>query len=105
MLSRTVLLGLAAIGAQALLVVPEMEPQVDSIDETMSIQPVFEDVTYGVLLPCTDCPFREVNEEGVVSWTDRKPSSLVSPCLPPLTTGKPSEIGTKVTPLTLYTAS
>lgn len=79
MLARNVLLGgMAALGARALLVVPEME--VESVDDAlMSIQPIpFEDITYGVLLPCTNCPFREVDAEGVVSWSDDKPSSLVS---------------------------
>ncbi|KAJ6155690.1 hypothetical protein N7470_006256 [Penicillium chermesinum] len=83
MLTRSILLGgMAAMSAHALLVIPEMNPEfveAPPIDDApMSIQPVpSEDVTFGVVLPCTDCPFREVDAEGVVSWTDGKPSSLL----------------------------
>ncbi|KAJ5777031.1 hypothetical protein N7520_000277 [Penicillium odoratum] len=84
MFVRSILLGgAAALGASAMLVVPEMEAQMDnkqveSIEDDFVdiMQPVYEGVTFAVMLKCDDCPFREVNEEGVVSWTDDKPNSL-----------------------------
>ncbi|KAJ5794626.1 hypothetical protein N7457_001225 [Penicillium paradoxum] len=80
MFIRSVLLGgAAALGASAMLVVPEMEPKVDNIEDGyMNIQPVIlEDVHHAVVdLPCTECPLRETSKEGVVSWTEGKASSL-----------------------------
>ncbi|KAJ5992293.1 hypothetical protein N7451_008017 [Penicillium sp. IBT 35674x] len=85
MFVRSILLGGAvALGASAMLVVPEMEAQMDNKqlesieDDFVNImQPVYDDVTFAVMLKCDECPFREVNEEGVVSWTEDKPSSLL----------------------------
>jgi hypothetical protein len=81
MFMRSALLGgVAALGASAMLIIPEMEPKVDSVEDGfVNVHPVImEDARHAVLeLPCTDCPFRETNEEGVVSWVDGKPSSLV----------------------------
>ncbi|KXG50048.1 uncharacterized protein PGRI_060150 [Penicillium griseofulvum] len=79
MFVRSVLLGgAAAIGASAMLVVPEMEPKVDMIeDEFVNVHHLLmPDVHHAVVdLPCSECPLRETND-GVVSWTEGKPSSL-----------------------------
>ncbi|KAJ5775466.1 uncharacterized protein N7511_000477 [Penicillium nucicola] len=75
MFVRSVLLGAVALGASAVLVVPEME----SVDDGfVNIHPMLlEDVHHvAVDLPCTECPFRET-KEGSVSWTDDKPSHLM----------------------------
>lgn len=84
MFLRSMLLGgAAALGASAVLVVPEMEPQVDAVkDGFMNVHPMLlADAQQAVVdLPCTGCPFREVDEKGTVSWTDGIPSTLV--CLP-----------------------
>lgn len=68
-----------ALRANALLVVPETEalPSQDAISvlkpvETQSAQQQLID------LACTECPFREVGEDGEVSWTDGFKTSLVS---------------------------
>jgi hypothetical protein len=78
---RSILLGgAAALGASAMLVVPEMEPQVEAVEDGfMNIQPMLlQDIRHAVVdLPCTECPIRQVDEEGAVSWVDGKPSSLV----------------------------
>ncbi|KAJ5947836.1 hypothetical protein N7466_000851 [Penicillium verhagenii] len=84
MFVRSILLGgAAAVGASAMLVVPEMEAQMDnkqleSIEDdfVQIMQPVYANVDFNMMLNCDECPFREVNEEGVVSWTDDKPSAL-----------------------------
>ncbi|CAI7626215.1 unnamed protein product [Penicillium glandicola] len=80
MFVRSVLLGgAAALGASAMLVVPEMEPKVDMIEDGfVNVHPMLlEDVHHATVdLPCSECPFRETNDEGVVSWTEGKPSSL-----------------------------
>lgn len=82
MFARSILLGGAvAVGASAMLVIPETIPQVDQVegieDDFVNIlQPAYPDVSYAVMLNCDTCPFREVNEEGVVSWSDNKPSTL-----------------------------
>jgi hypothetical protein len=80
MFVRSVLLGgVAAIGASAMLVVPEMEPKVDMIEDGfVNVHPLLmPDVHHAVVdLPCSECPLRETNDEGVVSWTEGKPSSL-----------------------------
>ncbi|KAJ5649417.1 uncharacterized protein N7484_003140 [Penicillium longicatenatum] len=84
MFVRSILLGgAAALGASAMLVVPEMEAQMDNKqmksieDDFVNImQPAYADVSFAVMLKCDECPFREVNKEGVVSWTEDKPSSL-----------------------------
>jgi hypothetical protein len=77
MLARSILLGgAAAMGASAMLVVPEMEAVEDGF---LNISPkLIEDTRQlSVELPCTECPFRQVDEEGAVSWVDGKSSSLV----------------------------
>ncbi|KAF4763741.1 hypothetical protein N7455_010608 [Penicillium solitum] len=80
MFVRSVLLGgAAALSASAMLVVPEMEPKVDIIEDGfVNIHPMLlEDVHHAIVdLPCSECPLRETNDEGVVSWTEGKPSSL-----------------------------
>ncbi|KGO77987.1 hypothetical protein PITC_025150 [Penicillium italicum] len=80
MFVRSVLLGgAAALGASAMLVVPEMEPKVDIIEDGfVNVHPVLlENVHHAIVdLPCSECPLRETNDEGVVSWTTGKPSSL-----------------------------
>ncbi|KAJ5182625.1 hypothetical protein N7492_000241 [Penicillium capsulatum] len=91
MFMRSILLGAAAVGASAMLVVPELEalenppaPEsaVDSIDidkDSLEIHPMLlQDNIHSVVeLPCTECPFREVGNEGAVNWKDNTPSSLM----------------------------
>lgn len=81
MFVRSVLLGgTAVLGASAMLVVPEVEPQVEAVEGGfLNVHPMlFEDIRHAVVdVPCKECPFREVDREGVVSWTEGKPSSLV----------------------------
>lgn len=81
MLVRSILLGgAAALGASAMLVVPEMEPKMESVEDGfMNIHPLLlEDTRRAIIdLPCTECPFHDVDDDGVVSWTDGKPSTLV----------------------------
>lgn len=67
-----------ALRANALLVVPETQafPSQDTISalnpvEAQSAQQQLVD------LVCTECPFREVGEDGEVSWTDGFKTSLV----------------------------
>ncbi|KAJ5191793.1 uncharacterized protein N7498_010778 [Penicillium cinerascens] len=78
---RSILLGgAAALGASAMLVIPEMEPQVEAVEDGfMNIHPLLlEDTRHAIVdLPCTECPVRQVDEEGAVSWADGKPSSLM----------------------------
>lgn len=76
MFVRSVLLGAAAIGASAVLVVPQMESIEDGF---VNVHPMLlEDVHHAAVdLPCTECPFRET-KEGTVSWTEDKSSHLVS---------------------------
>ncbi|KAJ6034794.1 uncharacterized protein N7446_009548 [Penicillium canescens] len=75
MFIRSVLLGAAAIGASAVLVVPEMESVEDGF---VNVHPMLlEDVHHAAVdLPCTECPFRET-KEGTVSWTEDKSSHLM----------------------------
>ncbi|KAJ5177087.1 uncharacterized protein N7482_002964 [Penicillium canariense] len=81
MFVRSILLGgAAALGASAMLVVPEMEPQVEAVEDGfLNVHPMLlEDIRNVVVaLPCKECPFREDNEEGAVSWTEGKPSTLM----------------------------
>ncbi|KAH8433267.1 uncharacterized protein LDX57_010902 [Aspergillus melleus] len=79
MIVRPFLVGSAiALGANALLVVPETEVDaVASLDE-LTLRPL-ESLTASqqeVILGCTECPFREVDESGKVSWTDGFETSL-----------------------------
>lgn len=83
MFVRSILLGgAAALGASAMLVVPEAEPQGNQVetieDDFVNIfEPMYPDVSYLVMMECKECPIREVDNEGVVSWSDGKPSTLV----------------------------
>lgn len=81
MFVRSILLGgCAALGASAMLVVPEMEPQVEAVESGfLNVHPMLlEDIRHAVVdIPCKECPFRKVDREGAVSWTEGKPSSLV----------------------------
>lgn len=79
MFLRSLLLGAtAALRVNALLVVPEAEPV--AVSELAGLaSPVEAQLAQQQLvdLPCTECPFREVNEDGDVSWTDGFKTSLV----------------------------
>ncbi|CAI7676393.1 hypothetical protein N7533_006062 [Penicillium manginii] len=81
MFVRSLLLGgTAALGASAMLVIPEMEPKMEAVEDGfMNVHPMlFEDIRNAVVdVPCTECPFRETDKNGVVSWTDNKPSTLM----------------------------
>ncbi|CEJ60099.1 hypothetical protein PMG11_08685 [Penicillium brasilianum] len=81
MFVRSILLGgAAAMGASAMLVIPEMEPQVEAVEDGfMNVHPMLlEDIRHAVVdVPCRECPFREVDQEGAVSWTEGKSSSLM----------------------------
>ena len=81
MFLRSFLLGATALAlrANALLVVPETEaiaPQ----DGLLALSPVEAQTAQQQLidLACTECPFREVDEDGEASWTDGFKTSLVS---------------------------
>lgn len=79
MFLRSLLLGAtAALRVNALLVVPEGEP-VTSSEVMAGLAPVEAQLAQQQLidLPCTECPFREVGEDGDVSWTDGSKTSLV----------------------------
>ncbi|EAW12645.1 uncharacterized protein ACLA_010710 [Aspergillus clavatus NRRL 1] len=77
---RSLLLGSAiALGANALLVVPESEGvTVTPQGELISILPLEASAAQQQLveLTCKECPFREVREDGEVSWTDGFETSL-----------------------------
>lgn len=80
MFLRSVLLGATtafALRANALLVVPESEPS--SSGGIAELGPVEAQDTQQQLidLPCTECPFPEVGEDGDISWTDGFKTSLV----------------------------
>lgn len=80
MFLRSLLLGAtAALRVNAMLVVPEAEP-VTSSEIVAGLAPVEAQLAQQQLidLPCTECPFREVGEDGDVSWTDGFKTSLVS---------------------------
>lgn len=77
---RSILLGGAvALHASAMLVVPDMGPEIDDEDAFTSMHPVVLQNAHHSLLDvrCNDCPFREVSENGDVSWTAGQSSSLV----------------------------
>ncbi|RAL08004.1 uncharacterized protein BO97DRAFT_377506 [Aspergillus homomorphus CBS 101889] len=68
-----------ALGAKALLVIPEI--QGESIAPDIDLPPFHPLEVYApqqsqVELACTECPFREVSEDGAVSWTDGHKTSL-----------------------------
>lgn len=78
MFFRSLLLGAtAALRVNALLVVPDAEPV--SATDLAGLAPVEAQLAQQQLidLPCTECPFREVLENGDVSWTDGFKTSLV----------------------------
>lgn len=78
MFFRSLLLGAtAALRVNALLVVPDAEPV--SATDLAGLAPVEAQLAQQQLidLPCTECPFREVLENGDVSWTDGSKTSLV----------------------------
>lgn len=70
-----------------MLVVPEIEALDTESEQSITVEDFLEIPTMAiedtsvskVEVPCDNCPFREVNEEGAVSWTEGEPSSLVSP--------------------------
>lgn len=73
--------GVIAVGANALLVVPEFKS--DTISHKAQILDILPFSAYTpyhnqVDLLCTECPFRESGYEGEVSWTDGSQTSLVS---------------------------
>lgn len=80
---RSFLLGGAvALGAKAFLVVPKMEGDIIAPQgDFTGFHPLeaFTAQQQHVELICNECPFREVNENGDVSWTDGFLTSLVSP--------------------------
>ncbi|GMF70874.1 unnamed protein product [Aspergillus oryzae] len=84
---RSFLLGSAAVlGANAFLVVPEVEVEaIASEPEFAGLHPLesHSSQQQNVDLLCTECPFREVTENGKVSWTDGFQTALVSGPPPP----------------------
>lgn len=85
MIVRPFLVGSAiALGANALLVVPEAEGNAVTPLDELSLRPLEASTTsqQEVILGCTECPFREVDESGKVSWTDGFKTSLVGVPLP-----------------------
>lgn len=75
--------GAVALRANALLVVPEVQGDAASLDDSefMGILPLSSHTPYSqqIDLLCTECPFRETGDDGEVSWTDGARTSLVSP--------------------------
>jgi hypothetical protein len=80
---RSFLLGGAvALGANAFLVVPKIDGDIIAPQgDFTGLHPLeaFTAQQQQVELICKECPFREVNENGDVSWTDGFLTSLVSP--------------------------
>lgn len=75
MLIRSFVLAGAALCANAFLVIPEVEgntvaPEVDPIQ-------ILDTKQQQITLRCTECPFREVEQDGKVSWTDGFETTLV----------------------------
>ncbi|KAJ5192042.1 uncharacterized protein N7498_011027 [Penicillium cinerascens] len=63
--------GTAALGADAMLVFPDTETQVRAFgDGIVDVHPIaLENMRRAVVeLPCSECPFRDVNEEGAIKW-------------------------------------
>ncbi|KAJ5833590.1 hypothetical protein N7474_001901 [Penicillium riverlandense] len=82
MFLRSVLLGATALSASvsAMLVIPEMESQVEPVEDGfMNVHPMLIQETQHALidLPCTECPFRQMADNGELSWTDGHSSSLI----------------------------
>lgn len=80
MFLRSLLLGATALAlpSSAMLVVPETEG-IAPENGISALSPIEAQSTQQQLidLSCTECPFREVSEEGQVSWTDGIKTSLV----------------------------
>jgi hypothetical protein len=89
MFLRSVLLGATALsaGVSAMLVIPEMESKVEVVDDGfLNVHPMLvQEAQHALIeLPCTECPFRQMADNGELSWTDGHSSSLVWPPPPPL---------------------
>ncbi|KAA8641802.1 hypothetical protein EYZ11_004962 [Aspergillus tanneri] len=81
MILRPFLVGTAvALGANAFLLVPEAEVEAEIItpQDDLSLRPLeaVASSQHEVILGCTECPFREVGENGKVGWTDGFDTSL-----------------------------
>lgn len=81
MFVRSLLMGgVAALGASAMLVVPGMEPKMEAVEDGfINVHPMLlQDIHHAVVdLPCNECPFRQIDEDGAVGWVNGEPSSLV----------------------------
>ena len=78
---RSCLVGsVLALGANALLVIPEVDEAIAPESDFPSFHPLeaYAAKKQQVELACTECPFPEVGEDGKVSWTDGFQTSLVS---------------------------
>ncbi|KAJ5619156.1 hypothetical protein N7510_003140 [Penicillium lagena] len=78
----SVLLGATALGAgvSAVLITPDMEPQVEAVEDGfLNVHPMVAQETQHALvdLPCTECLFRQIADNGEPSWTDGHSSSLI----------------------------
>lgn len=72
--------GTAALGADAMLVFPDTETQVRAFgDGIVNVHPIaLENMRRAVVeLLCSECPFRDVNEEGAIKWIYGISSTLV----------------------------
>ncbi|GLA47511.1 hypothetical protein AnigIFM63604_001943 [Aspergillus niger] len=77
---RSCLVGsVLALGANAFLVIPEVEEAIAPEGDFPPLHPleVYAPKKEQVELACTECPFREVSEDGKVSWTDGFQTSLL----------------------------
>ncbi|KAF7716449.1 Uncharacterized protein PECH_003855 [Penicillium ucsense] len=82
MLARSLMLlgGAAVLPASSMLIPPEMEHQMEPVqDGFMNVHPVIlADAHHAMVsVPCQDCPFREVDHEGVATWVEGKSPSLM----------------------------
>ncbi|OOF92705.1 hypothetical protein ASPCADRAFT_209957 [Aspergillus carbonarius ITEM 5010] len=76
---RSCLVGsVLALGANALLVIPEVDEAIAPESDFPSFHPLeaYAAKKQQVELACTECPFPEVGEDGKVSWTDGFQTSL-----------------------------
>jgi len=80
MFLRSFLLGATALAlpSSAVLVLPETQGLAPE-DSISALSPLEAQSTQQQLieLSCTECPFREVDEDGQVSWSDGFKTSLV----------------------------
>lgn len=63
-----------------MLVVPDMEPQMEAVENGfVKIHPLLLADAHNAMvnLPCQECPFREVDHEGVATWARGKSPSLM----------------------------